>query len=252
MERVRFDAEPGRVDRSSASGVVNPADLHALEVALRIKDKAGGHITVISMGPTQAHSALKECLARGADRAILLADRAFAGADTWATSHTLASATKKLGKYDIVVCGEKTVDGDTGQVGPEMAEWLGIPHVTYVREVMEVNGRMQALCDMGDGIYVADAKLPVLITVSTRSSRPRYATPRRIFDAVNTEIEQWSAEDLTGFATAGNLGLKGSPTRLTKVVVPPIQGRKGERISGTPDAVYLCVTHIQPNHTKNI
>jgi len=236
MQRVRFDTEAGRVDRSSAPGVVNPADLHALEVALRIRDKSGGHVTAISMGPTQAHSALKECLARGADKAILLADRAFAGADTWATSHTLASAVKKLGQYDIVVCGEKTVDGDTGQVGPEMAEWLGIPHVTYVKEVTGVNGRLQALCDMGDGTYTADAHLPVLITVSTRADRPRYATPRGIFKALSTEIEMWSAEDLTGFACASKLGLKGSPTRLTKVVVPPLQGRKGERISGTPDA----------------
>ncbi|MBN1856429.1 MAG: electron transfer flavoprotein subunit beta/FixA family protein [Dehalococcoidia bacterium] len=236
MQRVRFDTETGRVDRSSAAGVVNPADLHALEVALRIKDTVGAHITVVSMGPTQAHSALKECLARGADRAILLADKVFAGADTWATSHTLASAVRKLGHYDIVVCGEKTVDGDTGQVGPEMAEWLGIPHVTYVREVTEVNGHLRALCDMGDGTYVANAHLPILITVSTRSGRPRYATPRRILEAVTTNIEQWSAQDLEGFACASKLGLKGSPTRLTKVVVPPIQGRKGERISGTPDA----------------
>jgi len=152
-------------------GVVNPADLHALAVALRIKDKVDAHVTIISMGPAQAHSALKECLARGADRAILLADKAFAGADTWATSHTLASAVKKLGHYDIIVCGEKTVDGDTGQVGPEMAEWLGIPHVTYVREVTEVNGHLRALCDMGDCTYVADAHLPEFLGPPHTQSR---------------------------------------------------------------------------------
>ncbi|MFW6056291.1 MAG: electron transfer flavoprotein subunit beta/FixA family protein, partial [Chloroflexota bacterium] len=171
MELVRFDTEAGRVDRSSAPGVVNPVDLQALETAMRVRDQHGGEVTAISMGPPQALSSLKECLARGADRAVLLADRAFAGADTWATSYTLSAAINKLGGCDLVVCGEKTVDGDTGQVGPELAEWLGIPHVTYVREVLSIDQRLKALVDMSDGLYVAEAALPALLTVTRKGPR---------------------------------------------------------------------------------
>ena len=237
MERVKFDTVAGRVDRSSAPGVVNPVDLHALEAAMRIRDDHGGEVVAISMGPQQAESALKECLARGADRVVLLADKAFAGADTWATSYTLASAIKKLGGCDLVVCGEKTVDGDTGQVGPETAEWLGIPHVNYVREIVSVDGRLKALCDMSDGLYLAEVTLPALITVTRKAHRPRYATPQRIYAAVDASIEKWGAAELADVATSDNFGLRGSPTRLTRVVVPPVEGRKGEWIRGTPDEV---------------
>lgn len=235
MQLVKFDTKAGRVDRSSAPGVPNPVDLNALETAMRIRDAHGGHVTAISMGPLQAESALKECLARGADRAILLADRAFAGADTWATSHTLAGAVRKLGGCDIIVCGEKTVDGDTGQVGPELAEWLGIPHVSYVTEIVDVNGRLRVMCDMTDGLHAAEAQLPVLITVTRRAYRPRYATPQRIFKAVSTTVERWGADDLKDVARAENFGVKGSPTRVTRIVVPPVEGRKGQRLSGAPD-----------------
>ncbi len=246
MQRVKFDTKAGRVDRSSAPGVINPVDLNALETALRLRDAHGGSVTAISMGPLQAESALKECLARGADRAILLADRAFAGADTWATSHTLAGAVKRLGAYDLVVCGEKTVDGDTGQVGPEMAEWLGIPHVSYVREIVELNGRLKAVCEMNDGLHIAEAKLPVLITVTRRAYRPRYATPQRIFKAVSTTIERWGTDDLKEVATADYFGVKGSPTRVTKIVVPPVEGRKGQRLAGSPDeAVAELVSKLE-------
>jgi len=235
MERVRFDTVAGRVDRSSAPGVVNPVDLQALEVAMRVRDQYGGEVTVISMGPQQAISSLRECLARGADRAILLADRAFAGADTCATSYTLSVAIKKLGGYDLVVCGEKTVDGDTGQVGPELAEWLGIPHVTYVREILTVDKQLKALVDMSDGLYVAEASLPLLLTVTRKGPRPRYATPLQIYRALASRIEHWGTEELKDVADPERFGLRGSPTRLTRVVVPPIEGRKGERLEGNPD-----------------
>ena len=241
MERVKFDTVAGRVDRSSAQGVVNPVDLHALEMAMRIRDEYGGEVVVISMGPQQADSALKECLARGADRVVLLADKAFAGADTWATSYTLASAVKKLGGCDLFICGEKTVDGDTGQVGPGTAEWLGIPHVNYVREIVSIDGQLKALCDMSDGMYLAQVKLPALLTVTRKAHRPRYATPQRIFAAADDTIEKWGAADLADVATSDNFGLRGSPTRLTKVVVPPVEGRKGEKISGSSDEVVAAL-----------
>ena len=237
MERVRFDTESGRVDRSSAPGVVNPVDLHALEVALRVRDSHGGTVTAISMGPQQAESALKECLARGADSVVLLADKAFAGADTWATSCTLAAAIRKLGGCDLVVCGEKTVDGDTGQVGPELAEWLSIPHVNYVRDVLSVDGSLKALCDLSDGLHVAEVKLPALITVTRRAGRPRYSTPQRIFQAVASTVERWGADDLKEFTSPDNFGLRGSPTRLTRVVVPPLEGRKGVKLDGSSEEV---------------
>ena len=122
MERVKFDKEKGTVDRSSAPGEINPFDLNALEAAVQIKEKLGATVTTVSMGPPQAEAALRDALSRGADRGILLVDKAFAGADTWATSYTLASAIQRLGQTDLIVCGEKTVDGDTAQVGPAVAE----------------------------------------------------------------------------------------------------------------------------------
>ncbi len=237
MQRVKFDTEAGRVDRSSAPGVVNPVDLHALGTALRLRDIHGGTVTAISMGPQQAVSALKECYARGADRVILLADKAFAGADTWATSCTLAAGIRKLGGCDLVICGEKTVDGDTGQVGPGLAEWLGIPHIAYVRDILSVNRKLKALCDMSDGLHVAEAQLPALITVTRRAGKPPYATPQRIYQAVATPVERWGADELKEFTSPENFGLHGSPTRLTKVVVPPVEGRKGMRIDGPPDKI---------------
>jgi len=246
MQKVRFDTVLGRVDRSSAAGVVNPVDLNALETALRIRDAHGGSVTAISMGPQQAEAALKECLARGADRTILLADKAFAGADTWATSCTLAAAIRKLGGCDLVVCGEKTVDGDTGQVGPELAEWLGIPHVAYVREVLSVDGRLKGLCEMSDGLYVAEVTLPALITVTRKAGRPRYATPQRIYQAVASRVERWGAEELKEFTAPENFGLRGSPTRLTRVVVPPVEGRKGRRLEGaSQDVVATLINQLE-------
>ena len=132
MTEVKFDVEKGRVDRSSAGAEINPFDMNALETAVQVKEKLGGTISAVSMGPPQAEAALRDALSRGVDEAVLLVDKAFAGADTLATSYTLAVAIKKMGEFDLIVCGEKTVDGDTGQVGPEIAEHLDIPHVAYV------------------------------------------------------------------------------------------------------------------------
>jgi electron transfer flavoprotein beta subunit len=153
---------------------------------------------------------------------------------------------RKLGGCDLVICGEKTVDGDTGQVGPEMAEWLGIPHVSYVRQIVDLNGRLKVLCDMSDGLHIAEARLPVLITVTRRAYRPRYATPQRIFKAVTASIERWGADDLRDVASADHFGVKGSPTRVTKIVVPPVEGRKGERLAGSPaEAVATLVKKLE-------
>jgi len=236
MERVKFDTESGRVDRSSAAGEINPFDLNALETAVQLKEKLGGTVTTISMGPPQAESSVRDSLSRGADRGILLVGKEFAGADTWATSYTLASAIKKLGKFDIIVCGEKTVDGDTGQVGPEIGEWLGIPHIAYVSKVREATtSSVTVVCEMESDRYIISAPMPVLITVTKDINSPRLPSFADKMKARKATIETWGAADLADVADAANFGLKGSPTRLNKVVVPSEEGRKGEVFRGTPD-----------------
>jgi electron transfer flavoprotein beta subunit len=236
MERVKFDTEAGRIDRSSASGEINPFDLNALEAAVQLKDKLGGTVTTISMGPPQAESSLRDSLARGADRAILLAGKEFAGADTWATSYVLASAIKKLGKFDIIICGEKTVDGDTGQVGPEIGEWLSIPHIAYVSEVQEVNATgITVVAEMESDHYAIQSPFPTLLTVTKDVNVPRLPSFQDKMKARKAEIETWGAADLADVADAANFGLKGSPTRLNKVVIPSEEGRRGEVFRGNSD-----------------
>ena len=235
MERVKFDTETGTVNRSSAPGEINPFDLNALEAAVQIKEKLGGTVTTISMGPPQAESALRDALSRGADRGILLVDRAFAGADTLATSYTIASAIRKLGRFDLILCGEKTVDGDTGQVGPEIAEWLSIPHVAYVSEIKEIGEKLAVICDMEGDRYLIESGLPLLITVTKDINTPRLPAFADKLKARKAEIEKWTAEDLSSVAELSKFGLKGSPTRLTKVIVPSEEGRKGKIVRGNPE-----------------
>ena len=239
MERVKFDKEKGTVDRSSAPGEINPFDLNALEAAVQIKEKLGATVTTISMGPPQAEAALRDALSRGADRGILLVDRAFAGADTWATSYTLASAIQRLGQTDLIVCGEKTVDGDTGQVGPEIAEWLDIPHVAYVSEIRNVGEKMVVVCDMEGDRYLMESRFPLLITVTKDINSPRLPSFSDKLKARKAEIEKCTAEELSAVADASRFGLKGSPTRLNKVIVPSEEGRKGEIFRGNPEETAL-------------
>jgi len=236
MERVKFDTESGRVDRSSAAGEINPFDLNALETAVQLKEKLGGTVTTISMGPPQAESSVRDSLSRGADRGILLVGKEFAGADTWATSYTLASAIRKLGKFDIIVCGEKTVDGDTGQVGPEIGEWLGIPHIAYVSKVRDIaGGSLTVVAEMESDRYIISSPWPVLITVTKDINSPRLPSFADKMKARKAQIETWGAADLADVADSANFGLKGSPTRLNKVVVPSEEGRKGEVFRGSPE-----------------
>ena len=235
MERVKFDKEKGTVDRSSAPGEINPFDLNALEAAVQIKEKLGGTVTTISMGPPQAESALRDALSRGADRAVLLVDRAFAGADTLATSYTLASGIRKLGEFALIVCGEKTVDGDTGQVGPEIAEWLDMPHVAYVSEIREVGERVTVVCEMEGDRYLIESPLPLLVTVTKDINVPRLPAFADKLKARKAEIEKWTAQDLSAVADSSKFGLQGSPTRLSKVIVPSEEGRKGQVFRGSAE-----------------
>lgn len=214
----------------------NPFDLNALEAGVRLKEGSGGKVTVVSMGPPQAESALRDALARGADKAILLTDRRFGGADTLATSYTLASAIKKIGDFDLVICGEKTVDGDTGQVGPEVAELLGIPHVAYVSEIKEHwKGGLVTVSEMGENYHVTGLELPGLITVTKNINEPRLLSLRDKLKARKSEIEIWDADDLADIADENKFGIKGSPTWVYRITVPSVEGRRGKVFRGTPD-----------------
>jgi len=232
IEKVRFDVETGRIDRSSAPAETNPFDLNALEAALRIKEEHGGVVTVISMGPRQAESSLKDALARGADKAILLSDPKLAGADTIATARALAAAIKKISSFDLILCGEKTVDGDTGQVGPEVAELLGIPHAAYVCEIRDVSQeRVTVVSDMGDK-YLYELKLPALLTVTKELNSPRLPTLKDLLRAKRTRVEIWTAEDLSENVSVDKLGFQGSKTRVIKVVIPKSEHRRGIILRG--------------------
>jgi len=233
IERVRFDIEKGRIDRSSAPGETNPFDLNALEAAVRIKEQLGGMITAISMGPPQAISTLRDAIARGADEAILLTDIKFAGADTLATSYTLASAIRKIGKFDLIICGEKTVDGDTGQVGPEIAAFLNIPHVAYVCEIRKISCEgMVVVSDMGDAYYLVEISFPVLITVTKDINTPRLPTLKDKIKARKKQVTIWTARDLEDIADPRKFGYAGSPTQVYKITFPSVKNRKGMLFEG--------------------
>lgn len=229
IQRVKFDVERGRVDRSSAEAEINPFDLNALEAAVEIKEKLGGRVIAISMGPAQAEAALRDAISRGADDAILLEDARFAGADTLATSLTLSHAIKKVGRFDIVFCGEKTVDGDTGQVGPEVSKHLNIPIIPYVSRIISVSADgITALSEMGDASCVFEARFPVLLTVTKDLNRPRLPTLKDKLRAKRAEIKTWHANDLADVGDLSRVGYQGSPTSVYKIVVPPERNRSGE------------------------
>ncbi len=233
MDKVEFDYKEGRIDRSSADLESNPFDLNALEEAVRFKEQLGGEIIAISMGPKQAESTLREALARGVDRAILLSDRNFAGSDTWATSTALGLAIKKLPRFDLIVCGEKTVDGDTGQVGPEVAEFLGLPHVCFASKIKErAESYLKLEAQAWGTRFVKKMRLPGLITVTKDVNTPRLPSFKDKLKAKKAEIGIWEADDIT--ENASIFGIKGSPTRVVDTEIPPPQKREGIIIRDEP------------------
>lgn len=215
---VKIDPQTNTLIRQGVPSIVNPFDKNAVEAALQLKEKHGGKITVVSMGPPQAKDALKECLAMGADEAILVSDRAFGGADTLATSYTLAAATKKLGKFDLIICGKQAIDGDTAQVGPEIAEHLDVPQVTYVAKI-DVNGQTARVeREHEEGYEVIEVNLPVLLTVVKSINEPRYPTVKGTMKANRANIPVWTVADLE--VDAAKIGLTGSPTQVRKIFTP--------------------------------
>ncbi len=229
---IRINPETNTLMREGVPSIINPFDLHAIEAAIRIREETGGKVTALTMGPPQAETALREAVSMGVDEVVLLSDRAFAGSDTWATSYTLAKAIKKLGA-DVVFCGKQAIDGDTAQVGPETAEFLNIPHVSYIRKIEEVSGtsiRVQRMMD--EGYDVVESSLPVLLTVVKELNQPRMPSLRGKMAAKKAEIKKMGMADIG--AEEDNLGLKGSPTQVKNIFAPETKAER-KMIEGTAE-----------------
>ena len=243
---IRIDPEKHTLIRDGVPSIVNPFDGYALECAARIKDKdPNTKITIVSMGPPQAMAALKECLAVGGDKAYLVSGREFGGSDTLATSYILSCAVKKLeeleGKFDVIFCGKQAIDGDTAQVGPEIAEHLGYPQVTYALEAFdEGNGKLKVKKELEDGCEMIAIKTPCVITVTKPSWDPRYPSIKSKMAANRKEIPTLGFADLTGIDPE-RVGLKGSPTKVKKTFTPPVKsgGIKIHEESGADTAKAL-------------
>ena len=224
---VQINSETGTLIREGVESVINPFDMYAIEEGLRIKERFGGKTTVLSMGPPQVEAALREAISMGIDEAVLLSDRAFAGSDTLATSYALAEAIRKIGAYDIILCGKQASDGDTAQVGPGIAVHLDIPQVTYVKKIEDISeGHVRVERLMEEGYDVIEATLPVLLTVVKEINEPRLPSLKGKLRAKKQEIQKMTSTDLDVDET--KLGLDGSPTQVMKVFAPP--RRKGGEI----------------------
>ena len=245
---VKLDPKTGNLIREGIEAIVNPDDLHALETAICLKESHGARVTVMSMGPPQAVDALSEALGMGADRAILLSDRAFSGADTWATSFTLGKAVACAGGFDLVLCGRQAIDGDTAQVGPQVAEYLDLPQVTYVYEVESVDAkRMVVKRRLEDGYERVQCDLPALLTVIGEMNTPRYPRMAGLLLACREKapIQIWNAADIG--VTTVQVGLEGSLTNVVKTFAPKSE-RRGELLEGdTGNAVESLIERFKEN-----
>ena len=228
---VKFNPD-GTLDRAAMLAIMNPDDKAGLEAALRIKDETGAKVTVLTMGLPKADAVLREAMAMGADDAILVTDRVLGGADTWATSTTIAGALRNL-DYDLIITGRQAIDGDTAQVGPQISEHLDIPVISYAKDI-KIEGDsvvVERLYD--DRTHVLKVKMPCLITALSELNEPRYMTPGGIFDAVNAEITTLGRADLVDVDDS-NIGLKGSPTKIAKASDKVRKGA-GEKVVLDPD-----------------
>lgn len=213
---VKFNPD-GTLDRSAMLAIMNPDDKAGLEAALRLKDQYGAEVTVVTMGLPKAEEVLREAMAMGADNGVLVTDRVLGGADTWATSQTIAGALRNL-DYDLIITGRQAIDGDTAQVGPQISEHLGLPVISYAQNIREVNEAEKYIVverQYDDRYHVVKAQLPCLLTALAELNEPRYMTPGGIFDAYKKDITVWGRKDLKDVLDS-NLGLKGSPTQIAK------------------------------------
>ena len=225
--------EDGTVNRAALPAIFNPEDMNALEQALRLKDRfPGSEVLLLTMGPGRAAEIIREGYYRGADGGILLTDRKFAGADTLATSYALSMAIKKISP-DLIIAGRQAIDGDTAQVGPQMAEHLGIPQITYVEELEVLDGKVRAKRALEDGYFVIESEMPVLLTAIKELNEPRYPSIKGIYKSYReNNVSVWSANNYE--VDRNNIGLDGSPTEVNKSFTPPGRGGESEMIEGAP------------------
>jgi len=231
---VKLDPNTGTLIRDGVPSIINPDDKAGLEEAIKLKEEMGAHVTVITMGPPQADFMLRECLAMGADDAILLSDRAFGGADTWATSNTIAAGISKVGDYDIIFAGRQAIDGDTAQVGPQIAEKLDIPQVTYVQDFKIEGKDIIVQRQLEDGYELIKVSTPVLLTAVKELNTPRYMSVDKIVKAYKHDVKVWTIDDLD--VNKEEVGLKASPTKVFRSFTPEPRG-KGEILEGKADEI---------------
>ncbi len=250
---VRIDPITNTLMREGVPSIINPYDAHGLEEAIRLKEKVGGKVTIVSMGPPQAKEALKKAMTFGADRAILLSDRAFGGSDSLATAYILSSAIQKIQEtdpIDLVFAGKEAIDGDTAQTGPGIAQRLGFPQLTYaikIQELTETTVTVERKTESGR--QIVQAQLPALITVEKELNDLRYASLPNMMKAAAYEPEVWDVKSLS-FDTK-KMGLKGSPTSVSRIFAPP--GRSGgEIMDGTKDPAATAATVVQKLFQQNI
>ena len=245
---VKIDPVKGTLIRDGVPSILNPDDANALEAALAVKDQfPGTTVSILSMGPGQANYMLRECLAMGADDAYLLSSRTFGGADTCATSTTLAAGIRKLGKFDIIFAGRQAIDGDTAQVGPQTAYRLGIPVVTYVMKIREIKEKSVVVeRQLEDGYEVIEISLPCMLTAVKELNVPRYMTIGRIEEAYKKPIAIWDENDVN--LKPESCGLKASPTQVFRSFTPPPKGN-GEMLSGSvPEMAASLVKKLTEKH----
>jgi len=227
---VRFDKETNTLIRVGLESVINPFDLYGLEAGLRLRERYGGTVSVLSMGPSQVASALCEAMSMGADDVRLLSGVAFAGSDTLATSRALSMGVQKMGAFDLIICGRQAIDGDTGQVGPELAEMLGVPYVGCVVNIHDVSdGFVVAARVTEEGFEKVKFSLPALLTVAKGVNEPRFPTLKGKLRAARAQVPVWSGDDIG--AHPAEVGLRGSPTRVCRMFKPEREAA-GEVLEG--------------------
>jgi electron transfer flavoprotein beta subunit len=239
---VRINPETNTLIREGVKSVINPFDMYAIEEGVRLKERFGGKITILTMGPPQADSALREAISMGADEGVLVCDRAFAGSDTWATSYTLAGAIKKIGAFDLIICGKQASDGDTAQVGPGISTHLNIPQVTYVKKVEEATDKLMRVERMlEEGFEIIETPLPALLTVVKEINEPRIPSLKGMMRAKAAKITMWGQKDLN--LDPQSIGLCGSPTQVVKIFTPP-QRVGGQIITGEAPEIAAKIVEL--------
>jgi electron transfer flavoprotein beta subunit len=246
---VKIDPIKGTLIRDGVPSILNPDDANALEAALKLKEEfPGTEVVAITMGPPQAKEMLQECMAMGADTAILLSDRLLGGSDTWATSNAISAGIRKAGEFDIIFTGRQAIDGDTAQVGPQIAEKLGLPQVTYVMDMMVKENVITAKRALENGYEVVKVETPCVLTAIKELNTPRYMSLTGIYDAVKHDIKVWNAKDIK--VDNHIVGLKASPTNVFRSFTPLPKG-KGVVVEGDTPAE-LAINLINNLKGKNI